>query len=524
MVESLNRRYPLAVPADVARLFKNKERILTIAYRKKVSLLCSNIPFRTAWNVFNELSDRKAREQSVPFQTFVDDFYHEGNAIYEAKRALAIEILKTHHIDPDSLTYMLDQWPEEWKHSEDILITITGNDPLPVLAPGFDPDSHEMIEPDLYDIEDNKAPSDIDEQDQTARKLYSQPDTKTVVLKRKRRSSRYEMEAEDIEWACNGYVDWYNKEVEENSCKILKSWVLEKGSLNVVYIAIDAVYVERQCSVHVKGIKPEMKEKKDRIAHWNIAIEFDGLRYCISDKTLHGSFQQLFAFLISNDLMNKYFVFLTDGEFQIFEAINKYFAPWRKTIIIDWYHLEEKVHQKMSSGIIHKMVEDPRRKAKAESEGTTSKAVKNTALSNLYARRLYSILWVGNVDKAIEYIKGIDPSVIKNQNAINDLIGYLENKRQWITCYALRKRAGLRNASNGSEGINQILVAKRQKVDGMTWSDEGSYSGSNQMVLYANNEDELWFRKRQVTFTVSAEKRIDARNAIKKQIKGRVPS
>jgi hypothetical protein len=58
----------------------------------------------------------------------------------------------------------------------------------------------------------------------------------------------------------------------------------------------------------------------------------------------------------------------------------------------------------------------------------------------------------------------------------------------------------------------------------MTWSDEGSYSGSNQMVLYANNEDELWFRKRQVTFTVSAEKRIDARNAIKKQIKGRVPS
>jgi hypothetical protein len=74
MVESLNRRYPLAVPADVARLFKNKERILTIAYRKKVSLLCSNIPFRTAWNVFNELSDRKAREQSVPFQTFVDDF------------------------------------------------------------------------------------------------------------------------------------------------------------------------------------------------------------------------------------------------------------------------------------------------------------------------------------------------------------------------------------------------------------------------------------------------------------------
>ena len=85
MVESLNRRYPLAVPADVARLFKNKERILTIAYRKKVSLLCSNIPFRTAWNVFNELSDRKAREQSVPFQTFVDDFYHEGNAIYEAK-------------------------------------------------------------------------------------------------------------------------------------------------------------------------------------------------------------------------------------------------------------------------------------------------------------------------------------------------------------------------------------------------------------------------------------------------------
>ena len=52
-----------------------------------------------------------------------------------------------------------------------------------------------------------------------------------------------------------------------------------------VYIAIDAVYVVEQSKNHIKGGKPEMKTKKTRIGHWNISVEFDGLRYCVTALT-----------------------------------------------------------------------------------------------------------------------------------------------------------------------------------------------------------------------------------------------
>ena len=523
-VETLKKRITICVPENVARSFRNRERLLTIPYRKEVSLLGTYIPFRIALKVFNNFTKRTARKEDLPLKTFVSDFYQEGTAIYEAKRNMALEILKQYHFNPDTLEYLGDEWPEEWKQPDDILVTITGNEPLPELISGFVPAAGEMIEPDLADFDDEEGSSRQEKQEQWEKKaeqLYSQPDTKAIILRRKRRSTRVELEPEDIEWACNGYVTWLNKEVEENSCKILRAWELEKGSMYVVYISIDAVYVEKQCSTHVKGIKPEMKDKKKRISHWNVAVEFDGLRYCITDKTLFGSFQQLFAFLLVNKLMSWYFVFIADGETEIFDLVNKYFERWQKSLYLDWYHLQEKVHQRTSSAIIHKMVVDPRKKAKAESEGTPSGEIKRTALSNLYGRKLNSILWVGNVDAAIDYVKHIDPQVIKNQNAIDMFIDYLERKREWIPCYALRNRAGLRNASNGSEGSNDILVADRQKVDGMTWCEEGSYSASNQSVIYANGEDDLWFDTNQVTFIVPEEKRAAGLKSVKKQVRGK---
>ncbi len=523
-METLKRRITVCVPENVARSFGNRERLLTVPYRKKVSLLGTYIPFRIALKVFNDFTKRSDRKQEVPLKTFVSDFYREGAAIYEAKRALAIEILKQYHFGPDTLEYLKDEWPDEWKQPDDIHVTITGNDPLPVLMPGFDPAAGERIDPDLADFDDVDGQAPLEKQEDLTKKaeqLYSQPDVKEIILKRKRRSTRIELEPEDIEWACNGYVTWFNHEAEENNCKILKAWVLEKGSRYVVYISIDAVYVEKQCDTHVKGIKPEMKGKKQRISHWNVAVEFDGLRYCITDKTLFGAFQQLFAFLLVNSLMSMYFVFIADGETDIFDSVNKYFACWKKSLFLDWYHLQEKVHQRLSSAIKHEMVVDPRKKAKAENEGASATESKNTALSNLYARRLYSILWVGNVDAAIDYVQHINPQEIKNQVAIDKFVDYLNKKREWITCYALRKRAGLRNASNGSEGINDVLVANRQKVEGMTWGEKGSYSASNQSVIYANGEDGHWFKTNQVTFFVPEEKRVAGRNSIKKQVRGK---
>ena len=45
---------------------------------------------------------------------------------------------------------------------------------------------------------------------------------------------------------------------------------------------------------------------------------------------------------------------------------------------------------------------------------------------------------------------------------------YLERKSEHIACYAFRRKMGLRISSNRVEKANDLLVAKRQKDDGMS--------------------------------------------------------
>ena len=115
---------------------------------------------------------------------------------------------------------------------------------------------------------------------------------------------------------------------------------------------------------------------------------------------------------------------------------------------------------------------------------------------------LYSMLWVGNVEEAEDYIKNIDPSLIQNKEAIDELLTYLQNKGKYITCYALRKRAGLRNASNIVESANRRMVSGRQKHRGMLWSDAGSDAITSLTVLFMNHEETLWFYQHEVTFAM----------------------
>ena len=447
------RRKQIAVSARLARTLKPNERFLTSMYRKAVAKLCISAPFRSAWDVFNEMTLRKEQDHCISLSTFIQDFIGDGQAVRKAKQALAAKILEDNGMDPKTLKFKNGTWPEAWQEPKDIMITVTGNDPIPALIHSWDPANPKLEGPDMV-IEEEEATEDQKKEKERILELYSEPDTDSFIPRRKRRTTRYEAPSEDIEWICNGYVDWLNNNTKHDECKILQTWILEKGSSRTVYLSIDAVYVVQQSETHVKGGKPEMKLKKDRIGHWNIAVEFDNCRYYITASTRFEAFQQLFAVLISNNLMDRHFVFFADGEKEIFDDVETYFAGRNSTLMLDWYHIVEKVFQRLSSALIHKMVPDPRSPAenyKQKSRQDEKKKQKDTALSVLYARRVCSILWVGNVAVAKEYLQHIDPKLIKNQDAIDKLIQYLDNKKEWITCYALRKRAGLRNSSNGSE-------------------------------------------------------------------------
>ncbi len=58
-----------------------------------------------------------------------------------------------------------------------------------------------------------------------------------------------------------------------------------------------------------------------------------------------------------------------------------------------------------------------------------------------------------------------------------------------IPCYALRQRLGLRISSNRAEKANDLVVAKRQKHNGMSWSKPGPLGLANVSAIFLNKED-----------------------------------
>ena len=88
--------------------------------------------------------------------------------------------------------------------------------------------------------------------------------------------------------------------------------------------------------------------------------------------------------------------------------------------------------------------------------------------------------------------------------AIDRLIGYFERNREYIPCYALRKKLDLRNSSNKGEKANDLAVSKRQKHNGTSWSRSGSAALASVIVLHKNNEQYNWINNRDISFKLTA--------------------
>lgn len=112
------------------------------------------------------------------------------------------------------------------------------------------------------------------------------------------------------------------------------------------------------------------------------------------------------------------------------------------------------------------------------------------------------MLWLGNVNGAVSYIKSLS-SLVRNEKSFEELIGYIDvRKRPHIPCYALRKKLGLPNSSARCEKQNDILVAQRQKHNGMSWSRSGSGALAKLSMLKENVSLELWLKDKTVSFSL----------------------
>ena len=247
--------------------------------------------------------------------------------------------------------------------------------------------------------------------------------------------------------------------------------------LHGVNISCDEVGVRRQTESRPKeeGVV-QAKRVENTVIHVEMSNESEDPKllssssYILNSLSVFGAFKTLLGFLCMNGLLDRTLVFFVDGAKNLNTTIAGMFGFKNIKIILDWYHLRKKM------------------------EETLSRICNNTAYRNEMLQKTMPLLWRGDVDSATAVLKLIDMPMVKNETALNYLIGYLERVRRTIPNYMLRAELGLRNSSNRGEKANDLIVSNRQKHNGMSWSDDGSAALASVSAAIYNNELDNWIK------------------------------
>jgi len=246
-----------------------------------------------------------------------------------------------------------------------------------------------------------------------------------------------------------------------------------------VNISSDEVGVKRQTDSRPrKEGKSQPKRVENTVIHVEMANETGDPKvassssYILNGLSVSGVFRLLLGFLCINGLLDRTLVFFADGARNLNTVIAAMFGFANIKIILDWYHLRKKM------------------------EETLSRICNNTVYRNEMLQKIMPMLWRGDVDGAIATLKSIDMGMVKNKSSLDYLTGYLERVRTTIPNYMLRAELGLRNSSNRGEKSNDLIVANRQKHNGMSWSDAGSSALASVSAVLHNNELDNWVTHR----------------------------
>ena len=267
------------------------------------------------------------------------------------------------------------------------------------------------------------------------------------------------------------------------------------SSKNVVSVSLDGVCTKRQKDTrpaktstgtsdepfytqdaldgpeNLKRVPDPKKRPKveTAVAH----IEADGRHYTLTAMNMFLLCKLVLAFLLSHNLLRgRDLLFLTDGGKDIKGAVETVFAFCPYTVILDWFHLRKHCQELLSMSIIG---------------GKANFEIQYEIKRNLFRRLFY-----GNVDSAIKYLDSLPKNHVKNTKQLQALKDYLDRKRNYITCYVLRWKSKLRISSNAVEKANDMLVSKRQKGNGMSWSRNGSWALGGITMKYLNHESKNW--------------------------------
>jgi len=279
------------------------------------------------------------------------------------------------------------------------------------------------------------------------------------------------------------------EDIEKVQKTILANKAYEKAG-QCVYVHIDDVGVKEQKQHRdKKGVAKEpdvnqknaTKDKRPTVQNTVARIEHTGKGFTLTGRSVAEILTFVLAFLLNNALLRLNIKVCTDGQRCLQDAIVSFFS-WHRhlSLLLDWFHMVKKFKEDLSL------------------------ACKGREIRNRHLKQLLTLLWFGLVDKAQVYLAAIPATDIKDIKAIARLSAYLERNRKWIPCYAMRSKLKLPNSSNPVERCNNLVTAKRQKHQGMSWSENGSYALTALNAVTANNATQQWVENRTIPFVLVA--------------------
>lgn len=432
---------------------------------------------------------------------FLDRSHEDGTRIDECVSEHADNVLRDAGLNPRTgLPFEGQDLPENLRSDPN-----SRNIALRPAVSGLEKRFREDLQAEVFRIPENypirQVRLDVDPS------LYPAIASSGYTPKLKRRDSRKPVPDDQLEKKGQQYLKWLAANSTHPFLQILHPCTWEAFPSKTVYLYADEVDVPRQEVHHQKSVKKLKKAGRAWVRITNVVIETDDGRYTITASSNDEAMRRAVACLIENNLIQRNIVVFIDGENTLKDCINYHLSCWTHSIYLDWYHFKKKVTELLSSAIKAVRMDDPWAEKQVyktpAKKGRLKPAQKRTSLSIMYTRELCSYAWYGNFTELMEALDSIPEDHIKKyrgKEALDQLRGYIRRKWDMLTCYAMRKKLGLRNSSNPVEKANDLLVSARQKREDMAWCDNGSLAVALFSNLDRNNGLKTWVTTREISF------------------------
>jgi hypothetical protein len=225
------------------------------------------------------------------------------------------------------------------------------------------------------------------------------------------------------------------------------------------------------------AISPNMMREKVNVLSDVVVLQTPSGRfdYLLPPIQADGSFRLSLEAMIRQRLNQHYgkrltplpIVVISDGARTIRQRLERLFGK-TVCVILDWYHLGQKVRNLMS------MI----------AQNKTEKAT--------HATKMLQFLWAGDTTAAITYLE--TEVTVRNREKQQELLTYLTKHQSEIIDYQRRAQVGKSIGSGRMEKAVDQVIGHRQKHKGMSWRPQGSRALALLKVLELNGGwQKFWF-------------------------------